>query len=211
MADNPQSADNTPEQSKKPQLFILSGPSGVGKDAVLNRLKTSCPAFKFVTTMTTRTRRPSEKDGVDYHFVSKADFEKLLKNDELLEWAKVYDNFYGVAKDAVRQPLRDGFNVMVKVDIQGAAAYRKFAPDAVLIFLAPPSFEELAARLKQRYTETPESLKTRLQACAGEMQQINQFDYVVVNHHDQIERAVADIQAIITAEKCRVQQRTVTL
>jgi guanylate kinase len=211
MTDNSQTIDAAPETKRKPLLFVLSGPSGVGKDAVLNYLKTSCPAIKFVTTMTTRARRPNEKDGIDYHFVGKEEFERLLKNDELLEWAKVYDNFYGVSKEAVRQPLQQGFDVMVKVDIQGAAAYKNFAPEAVLIFLAPPSFEELAARLKQRYTETPESLATRLNACAGEMAQLPKFDYAVVNHRNQIERAVNDIKAIITAEKCRVSQREVKL
>ena len=210
MTDTP-SVENGSGQVKKPLLFVLSGPSGVGKDAVLNHLKSSCPGFKFITTTTTRPRRANEKNDVDYHFVTKEEFEKRLKADELLEWAKVYDNFYGVSKEAVSQPLNDGFDVMVKVDIQGAAAYKKFAPDSVLIFLSPPSFDELAARLKQRYTETPESLATRLQACENEMKQISSFDYVVVNRRNKIEEAVADIKAIITAEKCRVNQREVKL
>jgi guanylate kinase len=161
--------------------------------------------------MTTRPRRPNEKDGVDYQFVTKDRFQKLLDNNELLEWARVYDNLYGVPKETVRQALKHGNDVMVKVDIQGAATYKKFAPEAVLIFLAPPSFDELAARLKARYTETPASLSTRLQACDDEMKQIEQFDYVVINHRNQIERAVAEIKAIITAEKCRVKQREISL
>ena len=211
MSENSQPSADYLEPVKKPLLFVLSGPSGVGKDAVLNYLKNCDSGIKFVTTMTTRPRRPNEKDGVDYQFVTKDRFQKLLDNNELLEWARVYDNLYGVPKETVRQALKHGNDVMVKVDIQGAATYKKFAPEAVLIFLAPPSFDELAARLKARYTETPASLSTRLQACDDEMKQIEQFDYVVINHRNQIERAVAEIKAIITAEKCRVKQREISL
>ena len=203
--------DTTFGIEKKPLLIVLSGPSGVGKDAVLNQLKKSNLILKFVTTMTTRPRRPNEKENVDYNFVSREAFEQLLKNNELLEWAKVYDNWYGVAKETIREALQHGNDTIVKVDVQGAANYKKFAPEAVFIFLAPPSFEELAARLKQRYTETPTSLSTRLQACDSEMKQVSGFDYVVVNHRDQIESAVNEIKAIITAEKCRVRQREINL
>jgi guanylate kinase len=200
-----------PQPAKKPLLIILSGPSGVGKDAVLSYLKASSPNFKFVCTNTTRPRRPNEKDNVDYHFVTPAEFHDLLSHNELLESAKVYDNWYGVPKDPIRQALRQGHDIMVKVDVQGAASIKKLLPQAVFIFLAPPSFDELASRLKQRYTETPESLATRLQACESEMKQIPEFDYVVVNHRNQIESAVNEIKAIITAEKCRVRQREITI
>jgi guanylate kinase len=190
---------------------VLSGPSGVGKDAVLNYLKNSDCGLNFVITTTTRPRRPNEKDGVDYHFVTKEVFRKMRDNNELLEWAQVYDNWYGVPKETVLRSLKQGNDVIVKVDIQGASTYKKFAPEAVTIFLAPPSFDELANRLKLRYTETPASLSTRLQACDYEMKQIEQFDYVVVNHSNQIECAVNEIKAIITAEKCRVKQREIKL
>jgi guanylate kinase len=196
---------------KKPLLIVLSGPSGVGKDAVLNYLKNSDCGLNFVITTTTRPRRPNEKDGVDYHFVTKEVFRKMRDNNELLEWAQVYDNWYGVPKETVLRSLKQGNDVIVKVDIQGASTYKKFAPEAVTIFLAPPSFDELANRLKLRYTETPASLSTRLQACDYEMKQIEQFDYVVVNHSNQIECAVNEIKAIITAEKCRVKQREIKL
>ena len=207
------SPDNNagPELMRKPLLIVLSGPSGVGTDAVLHYLKKSSPSFKFVTTMTTRPRRPNEKDNVDYHFVSKDQFEKLLQNNELLESACVYGNWYGPPKEPIRQALIQGYDIMVKVDVQGAATYKKFAPQGVFIFLSPPSFDELANRLKQRYTETPESLATRLEAFNSEMKQISMFDYVVVNHHDRIESAVNEIKAIITAEKCRVRQREINL
>ena len=196
---------------KKPLLIVLSGPSGVVKDAVLNYLKNSDCGLNFVITTTTRPRRPNEKDGVDYHFVTKEVFRKMRDNNELLEWAQVYDNWYGVPKETVLRSLKQGNDVIVKVDIQGASTYKKFAPEAVTIFLAPPSFDELANRLKLRYTETPASLSTRLQACDYEMKQIEQFDYVVVNQSNQIECAVNEIKAIITAEKCRVKQREIKL
>ena len=200
-----------PDIIEKPLLIVLSGPSGVGKDAVLNYLKKSSPNLKFVTTMTTRPRRRNEKDNVDYHFISQNEFRTLLKNNELLESANVYGNWYGVPKEPVRQALKQGKDIIVKVDVQGAATIKKLAPQAVFIFLMPPSVEELAARLHRRYTESPESMALRLCACQHEMKQISKFDYVVFNHRDQIESAVNEIKAIITAEKCRVKPREITL
>lgn len=161
--------------------------------------------------MTTRSRRPNEKDNVDYHFVGKDEFEKLLKNNELLESACVYGNWYGSPKEPIRQALKQGYDVMVKVDVQGAATIKKLAPQAIFIFMMPPSIDELTSRLTQRYTESRESLVTRLQAAQNEMEQISNFDYVVVNPRNQIESAVNEIRAIITAEKCRVQQREINL
>jgi guanylate kinase len=196
---------------KRPLLIVLSGPSGVGKDAVLHHLKKSSLSFKFVTTMTTRPRRHTEKDEVDYHFIGRDEFEKLLKNNELLESANVYGNWYGVPKEPIRHALKQGNDIIVKVDVQGAATIKKLAPQAVFIFLMPPSIDELTTRLKQRYTESAESLALRLHACEHEMEQISNFDYVVINHHNQIESAVNEISAIITAEKCRVQQREINL
>ena len=195
----------------KPLLIVLSGPSGVGKDAVLDHLKKSSPNFKFVTTMTTRPRRHNEKNDLDYHFVSQDEFQTLLKNNELLESANVYDNWYGVPKEPIRQALKQGNDIVIKVDVQGAATIKKLAPEAVFIFLMPPSIDELAARLNRRYTESPESMALRLRACQHEMEQISKFDYVVFNHRNQIESAVNEIKAIITAEKCRVKPRIVTL
>ena len=196
---------------KKPLLIVLSGPSGVGKDAVLAHLKKYSPNFKFVTTMTTRPRRRNEKDNVDYHFVSQDEFQTSLKNNELLESANVYGNWYGVPKEPIRQALKRGNDIIVKVDVQGAATIKKLAPQAVFIFLMPPSVDELAARLNRRYTESPESLALRLRTCEHEMKQISKFDYVVFNHRDQIESAVNEVKAIIIAEKCRAKQREISL
>ena len=204
--------ETAPLARPAPPLFIvLSGPSGVGKDAVLNRLKTTESRIHFVTTLTTRLRRPAEQDGVDYCFVASAEFERLLNANELLEWANVYGNWYGVPKQPVREALRQGKDVMVKVDVQGAATIKKISPEAVFIFLMPPTVEELGNRLRQRYTEKPPELERRLQAAAGEMSRVSEFDYVVLNDRGGLKQAAAQIRAIITAEKCRVRVREVHL
>jgi guanylate kinase len=184
----------------KPLLIVLSGPSGAGKDAILSRMKKSYPA-QFITTVTTRPRRAKEKNNVDYHFVSVENFQKMTKASELLEWANVYGNWYGVPKKPVKQALAQGQDVIVKVDIQGAATIKKLIPQAVFIFLAPQSREDLAKRLSQRHTESPFDLTLRLKTADEEMKKLSLFDYIVVNRQGEIERAVAEIEAIITAEK----------
>jgi guanylate kinase len=195
-----------------PPLFIvLSGPSGVGKDAVLTRLKVIENEIRFITTMTTRPRRPMETDGVDYSFTSKAQFERLLAKNELLEHASVYGYWYGVPKQPVRDALSNGKDVIVKVDIQGAASIKKMAPEAVFIFLMPPSLEELEKRLRRRYTEKPPELAVRLKAATEEIKQVSEFDYVVMNYDGGLGEAINQIRAIITAEKCRVHPREVHL
>ncbi|MCX6003937.1 MAG: guanylate kinase [Chloroflexi bacterium] len=203
--------DPTAGFSRKLLLIVLSGPSGVGKDAVLSCLKKSSSAIEFVTTMTTRPRRHNEKDKVDYHFVSEGEFKRLLANNELLESANVYGNWYGVPKEPIVKALKQGKDVMVKVDVQGVANIKKIVPQALFIFLTPPSMEELANRLRNRYTESPAALAVRLQTANSEIEQASMFDYVVFNYCGQIEAAVAEIQAIITAEKCRVPSREITL
>ncbi len=195
----------------RPLLIVLSGPSGAGKDAVLARLKQSDYPLQYITTLTTRPRRAKEKDNIDYHFVSTEKFQEMIKNNELLEWAKVYGNWYGVPKEPVKQALDRGQDVMVKVDIQGAATIRKILPQAVLIFLVPPSMDELLARLKKRRTESPADLNLRLKTAEEEIKRLSLFDYLVVNRGDKIDLAVSEIKAIITAEKCRVTPREVTL
>lgn len=211
MAEKSDCYDLSKNHPKKPLLVVLSGPSGVGKDAVLNFLKKSKSSFKFVTTMTTRPRRAVEKNNIDYHFISIDEFEKLLKNNELLESANVYGNWYGVPKEPIRKALSQGNDILVKVDVQGAANIKKIVPQAVFIFLMPPSLAELACRLERRYTESPETLSVRLRTAGSEINQVSKFDYVVINHQDRIESAVAEIRAIITAEKCRVSPREIAL
>jgi len=191
-------------------LIVLSGPSGVGKDAILSRLKATEKQVRFITTLTTRDRRPKEVDGVDYRFVSKETFEDLLRKNELLESANVYDNWYGVPKQPVRDALKQGQDVIVKVDVQGAATIKKLVPEAVFIFLVPPSLRELENRLKRRYTEKPHELEIRLRTAPEEMKEVNKFDYIVLNDNDRLDHAIDKIKAIITAEKCRVNPRHIT-
>ncbi len=195
----------------KPLLIILSGSSGVGKDAVLARMKKSGYPLEYIITLTTRPRRPNEKDNVDYHFVSVERFQEMIENNELLEWANVYSNWYGVPKEPTKQALDKGHDVIVKVDTQGAATIKKILPQAVFIFLMSPSIEDLTTRLKQRHTESPSELALRLKTAQEEVKQLPLFDYIVVNRCDEIDLAISDIKAIITAEKCRVTPREITL
>ena len=188
----------------RPLLVVLSSPSGTGKDAVLNKMKGSGYPLEYITTVTTRPRRPREKDGVDYYFVSPERFQQMLAANELLEWAEVYGNWYGVPRQPVEQALKRGRDVIIKVDVQGAATIKKAMPQAILVFLMPPSTEELTERLRQRRTETPFDLALRLKTAGEEMEQLAHFDYAVVNQRDNIEQAISEIKAIIAAEKCRV-------
>ncbi|MES0329743.1 MAG: guanylate kinase, partial [Dehalococcoidales bacterium] len=188
--------------SSGPLLLILSGPSGVGKDAILSRMKELDRPLEFVVTMTTRPRRPVETDNVDYRFVSDETFQQMLKENKLLEWANVYGYFYGVPKEPIRKALKKGRDVIAKVDVQGAATIKKLMPRAVLIFLMPPSMEELATRLKQRLTESAEAMTRRLATAEAEIKKLPIFDYAVINRQGEIDQAVKEIAAIITAEKC---------
>ena len=192
-------------------LLVLSGLSGAGKDAVLTRLKQSGFPPKSVTTVTTRAKRANEQDGEHYHFITEERFREMAAGDELLEHATVYGNSYGVPRAAVRQALESGRDVMVKVDVQGAVTIKQKVPGAVLVFLTPASLEELAARLRHRSTETPEDLALRLKSAEAELEKLSYFDYLVVNRHGEIDKAVADIEAIYRAEKCRVADREITV
>jgi len=195
----------------KPLLIVLSGPSGVGKDAVLNRMKSSGYPLEYITTVTTRPQRPTERDAVDYHFVSTERFQEMIAHNELVEWANVYNNWYGVPRQPVKQAIEKGQDTIIKVDIQGSATIKKTLPQAVFIFLMPPSIEELITRLKQRHTESSFNLALRIKIADKEIKQIPLFDYIVTNRQDKIDQAVEEIKAIITAEKHRVIPREITL
>jgi len=195
------------DSKANPLLIVLSGPSGVGKDAILNGIKRRRYPLYYAVTTTTRLRRERERDGVDYYFVSRADFEKMIEKNELLEWANVYGNLYGVPKRQIQEALSRGQDALVKVDVQGAATIKKIVPQAVFIFLAPPSMNDLENRLRQRKTESGLDLELRMRAAQEEMKQLPMFDYIVINHKDGMEVAISQIEAIITAEKCRVNQR----
>jgi guanylate kinase len=194
-----------------PLLIIISGPSGVGKDTVLAKMKQSRRLLHYVVTATTRPQRPAEKNGLDYHFVSEEQFKRMIETGQLLEWANVYGNLYGVPKGQVQQALAQGLDVVVKVDVQGAATIKNILPQAVFIFLTPPSLDELERRLRERKTESTEELKLRMETTRGELDSLPLFDYVVVNHQDRLDSTIAQIDAIISAEKCRVKPRIIEL
>ena len=194
-----------------PLLVIISGPSGVGKDATLAKMKEAGFPFHYVVTATTRRKRPGEIDGVDYHFLSEDEFCQRTKTRHFLEWAKVYDNYYGVPEKVIKEALRQGQDVIVKVDVQGAATIKQILPDAVFIFLMPPSIEELADRLRQRHGKLVAELNSRLNKAREEIETLPIFDYVVVSHKDGLEVTVSELNAIITAEKCRVKPRMLRL
>ncbi len=212
MKKEPSSKEEPPFNLKiTPLLIVVSGPSGAGKDAVLTKMRESDYPLEYITTVTTRPKRARERDMLDYHFVSIDQFQDMIDNGQLLEWANVYGNWYGVPKQPVKQALDRGQDVIVKVDIQGAATIKKILPQAVFIFLMPPSLEELTPRLKQRHTESPFDLALRIKTAEDEIKKLPLFDYVVFNKQDEIDLAVAQIKAIITAEKCRVTSRGITL
>ncbi len=192
-------------------LIVLSGSSGAGKDAVLNRMKElSLPLYHGVT-VTTRPQRPGEKDGIDYHFASEAQFREMMQRGELVEQAKVYGRWYGVPKREVKQALEEGKDAILRVDVQGAATIRRLVPEALLIFLASDSAGEYEERLRQRKTESDAELELRMGSVDEEMKSLPLFDYLVVNRRGELEAAVSDIMSIITAEKCRVTPRTAQL
>jgi guanylate kinase len=192
-----------------PLLLVLSGPSGVGKDYVLSNLKRrpAAEGLSAIITSTTRTMRPGEKQDVDYHFVSPAEFQDLIATGGLLEYANVYGNWYGVPKNPVKAALASGRDAIIKVDVQGARTIKNIAPEAVLVFLSPPSIEELSERLKQRNTESPAQLETRLKKAEAEMLEMAHFDYVIINARGRVDQVIAGVEAIISAEKLRVNPR----
>ncbi|MCH8744302.1 MAG: guanylate kinase [Chloroflexi bacterium] len=194
-----------------PLLVVLSGPSGVGKDAALTELKKLDRPWHFALTATTRPPRSGEQDGVHYIFLETETFLKMKERDEFLECAEVYGSWYGVPRAQVRQALREGKDVILKVDVQGAATVRRLAPESVSIFMMPDSYDELTSRLTGRMSENSPEIELRLNAAREEMAQIQQFDYRVVNRDNKLDQAIAEIDAIIAAEKCRVAPRLVQI
>ena len=195
----------------RPLLIVISGPSGVGKDTVLQRMKERGLPFQFVVTATTRPKRPDEVHERDYIFVSKDEFARMIDHNELIEYAIVYGDYKGIPKQQVRDALASGKDVLLRLDVQGAETIRKLAPEALLIFLTTETEEELVQRLETRKTETPEELKLRIATARKELQRIEAFDYVIRNHDFHLDQTVDSIRAIIDAEHHRVKPRQVTL
>ena len=194
-----------------PILVVLSGPSGVGKDTTLSLMKRRQLPFHFVVTATTRPRRPNEVEGVDYHFVSVGEFAEMIDADELLEYAVVYGDYKGIPKIHVRNALASGKDVILRIDVQGAATIRRLIPESVSIFLVAENEEELMRRLRERKTESPDRLKMRIATARKEIQQLQEFHYVVVNRDDCQDETVDKVISIIQAEKCRVDWSPVEL
>jgi len=192
---------NSPQEQPATLLMVISGPSGVGKDAVLERMKRLPRPWHFIVTATTRPKRSGERDGVDYIFLPEQEFEALLERDGFLEHAKVYGRYYGVPRAQVEEALASGKDVLVKTDVQGARTIRGKIPGAVLVFLAPPDLPELERRLRERESETPEDLERRIRTATSEMACAPEFDYVVVNHTGRLEQAVTEIEGIMAREK----------
>ena len=192
------------ETSYPPLLVVLSGPSGVGKDAALTELRKLDRPWHFVVTATTRKIRTGETEGKDYIFLDEPTFLGMKERDEFVEFAQVYGNWYGVPKNQVTIGLEAGKDVILKIDVQGAATVRKMAPNALFLFMVPGSFEELQERLSQRMTESTPEIELRLKTAENEMNQGTGFDRQVVNVKDNLEQAVADIDSAIAEEKRRV-------
>tara|TARA_B100000029_G_scaffold145601_1_gene140773 strand:+ start:1362 stop:1973 length:612 start_codon:yes stop_codon:yes gene_type:complete len=184
-------------KEKQPILLILSGPSGVGKDAVLSRMRELKEPYHYTVTSTTRSKRDGETEGKDYIFISQNEFKKQIELGGFLEWAEVYGNYYGVPRDQVKSALKTGSDVIIKIDVQGAQTIKKLAPMALYIFLAPPDTDQLEKRLTERMTESPESLTLRLKTAAEEMRSASWFDHIVINHENQLDSAVSEIQNIV--------------
>ena len=200
---------------KKPQhtplLIVISGPSGIGKDTVVEGLKARNLPFHFVITATNRAPRVNEVDGVDYFFYSAEEFEKLISDDELLEHAWVYSAYKGVPKSQVREALASGEDVVMRLDVQGAQTVHQLCPEAILIFLTANTKEEWLHRLQDRRSETDEELKLRIETARLEFQTLDVFDYLVINETDRLDRTLDIIESIISAEHHRVHPRKVSL
>ena len=197
--------------TRNPLLLVLSGPSGVGKDLLLSRLREAGRPYHFTVTATTRPMRGGELDGVDYHFVTRGQFEAMIADDALLEWANVYGNYYGVPKAQVMEALSGGQDVILKIDVQGAATVREIAPEAVFIFLAPPSEDELERRLRGRRSESDATFATRTEELQNELEEAEKFDYTVIHHTDATDEAALEIEDIISRERLREPPRSVIL
>ncbi len=203
--------ENLIQCQNQPLLIVISGPSGVGKDTVLNRMKEIGLPFSFVVTATTRVKRSDEVDGVDYFFVSSDEFARMIEHDELLEYAIVYNDYKGIPKKQVKKALASGKDVIMRVDVQGAETVRSICPEALLIFLTTSSEDELIRRLKKRRTETDEGLNLRIATARKELERVDVFDYLVVNADQKLDETVDIILAIIKGEHHRVVPRRVTL
>jgi len=202
---------SSPADTRPPLLVVISGPSGVGKDAVLAELRETHPEIFFAVTATTRPKRPGEVDELDYIFLTPGRFDQLLGQGEFLEHAEVYGRHYGVPKGPLRKAMAAGKDAVVNVDVQGAATIRALAPEAFLIFLAAPSLEELERRLTTRKTESPKQLRLRIAIAHEEIGRVGEFDCVIVNETDALQTTVERIVDVIRAQRADVSRKPTLL
>lgn len=190
-------------------FFIVSGPSGVGKGTILERVIGDDSNIRFSVSATTRSPRPGEVEGVHYFFVDRKKFQEMIQGEELLEWAKVHNEYYGTLRKFVNDTLSSGFDLILDIDVQGALQLIDRNEEGVYIFIAPPSMEELKRRLKGRGTESDTQILQRLKVAAWEMSYIQRYQYVIIN--DEISQGCEKLKAIITAERCRTKYFTVPI
>lgn len=186
---------------KTKKLFVISGPSGVGKGTIIEGFLKRNPEFTLSISYTTRAKREGEIDGVNYFFVLREDFENSVKNSEFLEWAEFSGNCYGTKKETVKKCLDSGKDLLLEIDTQGALQVKEKMPEAVLIFIAPPSYEDLEKRLRGRNTESEEAINKRLEFFKLELINSKQFDYQIININNKIESAITDLEKIINTER----------
>ncbi len=203
--------EKSPPACKQGLLFVLSAPSGTGKDSVIKALKEKGLDFHVVASVTTRAPRPGESDGDPYYFISPEAFDGMVNNNELLEYANVHGNWYGQPTQQITDNLKQGRDVLLKIDVQGARTVRLKLPGAIYIFLVPGSIEELIDRLINRQTETLAERRRRLADAEIELSQRKYYDYVIANRQGQLDEAVKNLHAIIKAEHCRTQPRYVEI
>ena len=192
-------------KKQRGQLIVLSGPSGTGKSTVIAELFRQRENIHFSVSYTTRAPRAGEQDGVNYNFVTRQEFERMIADNELLEYAEYVNNYYGTSLKVIHDKLDAGIDVLLDIEVQGAAKVRQRCPDALFIFIAPPSFEELSRRLHNRNTDTEEVIAGRLEKAKVELKEVPNYDYLVIN--DEVSNAVREIEAILTAAECRVDNR----
>ena len=203
---------NEPAKHVNPIVVVISGPSGVGKDVMIDRMiESDRIGFHFTVTATTRDPRPGEKDGINHHFVTVDDFVNLIANDDLLEWAQVYGNYYGVPKKQVRDALTAGNHVILRVDVQGAKRLSEIIPEALLIFIIPPSLDVLKSHLEKRGVDLEVEMTKRLAAANEEISQAHLFDFTVTNEEDCLNDTVNEVVEIIESESQRIPPRRVSI
>jgi guanylate kinase len=204
--------DNEAPTTKNTLVVVISGPSGVGKDVMIDRMiETGQIGIHFTVTATTRDPRPGEQDGVNHHFVAVEDFINMIAAEQLLEWAQVYDNYYGVPKKQVRDALAEGKHVVMRVDVQGAKRLRELMPEALLIFIIPPSLGVLRKHLVKRGVNSDTEMEQRLAAATEEIEKSDLFDFAVTNEEDQLDETVKRVVEIIESEATKIPPRKVVI